>query len=65
MKFFINSIFFILNDNAFDMNYYQVNVCIKQNVNENFTTRVIMQKSNALTFHKENHKVFNDFLKSI
>jgi len=56
---------FILNDDAFDMNYYQVDVCIKQNVNENSTTRVIMWKSNALTFHKENYKVFNDFLKSI
>jgi len=46
------------------MNCHQVDVCIKQNVNENSTTKVIMQKNNALTFHKENHKVFNDFLKS-
>ncbi len=46
------------------MNCHQVNVCIEQNVNENSTTKVIMQKSNALTFHKEAHKVFNDFLKS-
>jgi len=54
----------ILNDNAFNMNFHQVNVCIKQNVNENFTTRMIMQKSNALTFHKKAYKVFNNFLKS-
>jgi len=47
------------------MNCHQVDVCIKQNVNENFTTKVIMQKNNALTFHKKAHKVFNDFLQSI
>jgi len=47
------------------MNCHQVDVCIKKIINENSTTRVIMQKSNALTFHKEAHKVFNDFLKSI
>jgi len=46
------------------MNCHQIDVCIEQNVNENSTTKVIMQKSNALTFHKEAHKVFNDFLKS-
>ncbi len=45
------------------MNCHQVNVCIEQNVNENSTTRVIMWKSNALTFDKENHKVFNDFVR--
>jgi len=43
---------FILNDDAFNINHHQIDVCIKQNVNENSTTRVIMQKSNALTFHE-------------
>ena len=32
----------ILNDDVFDMNCHQVDVCIEQNVNENSTTRVIM-----------------------
>ena len=59
---FINFMSLFLNDDAFDMNHHQINVCIKQNVNENFTIKVIMQKSNVLTFHEWNYKDFNDFL---
>ncbi len=55
----------LLNNDVFNINCCQVDVCIEQNVNENSTTKVIMQKNNALTFHERVQECFHDFLQNI